>query len=103
VTKAHSTTGLTVRSAKVKVKHGPSDYVLDMTASVALETGRAAEGTVSFTVDGVQVAQIAVTDGQARGIASVSKGTHDVQATFTPNDPDNIVGSASPVQQVRVK
>lgn len=103
VTKAHSATGLTARSAKVKAKHGPAEFILDMTASVSLETGRAAAGTVSFTVDGVQVAQVVVVDGQARGIASTTKGTHDVQATFTPSDPDNIVGSQSPVLSVRVK
>ncbi len=103
VTQAHSTTGLTARSAKVKTKGGPAEFILDMTAPVSLETGRAAEGTVSFTVDGVQVAQATVVNGSARGVASTTKGTHDVRATFTPSDTDNVVGSSSPVISVRVK
>ncbi len=103
VTQAHSITGLSVRSAKVKTKGGPADFVLDMTAPVTLETGRPAAGTVSFTVDGVQVAQATVVNGSARGVASTSKGTHDVRATFTPSDTDNVVGSSSPVVRVRVK
>jgi predicted extracellular nuclease len=103
VDKAKSTTGLTVQVGKVKGSKGPQTFVLDMTAPVSLETGRAAAGSVVFRVDGVVVAEATVFNGQARAVASTEKGTRRVQATFLPADPANHVGSSSPVVTVQVK
>jgi predicted extracellular nuclease len=103
VTKAHSTTSVSVQVAKVKGKGGPQTFVADMTATVSLENGRAPVGTVTFGVDGVQVASAPVSGGTARAVATVSKGTHVVTATFTPTDTDNHVGSDSPPVTVRAK
>ncbi len=103
VTKAHSTTSVSVQVGKVKGKGGPQEFVADMTARVALENGRSPVGTVTFRVDGVQVATAAVSGGSARAVATVSKGTHVVTATFSPTDTDNHVGSDSPPVTVRAK
>jgi hypothetical protein len=103
VEKAESTTGLSATAAKVKAKQGPAGYLMDMVAPVSLETGRAAVGTVVFTIDGVEVARATVFDGSARAVADTEKGDRAVQATFVPADPANHVGSSSPVVTVRVK
>jgi predicted extracellular nuclease len=103
VTKAQSTTTVSVQVGKVKGKGGAQTFVADMTASVSLETGRSPVGTVTFRVDGVAVAQVAVFGGSARAVANVSKGDHVVTATFTPTDTDNHVGSASDPVTVRAK
>ncbi|HEY4314012.1 MAG TPA: ExeM/NucH family extracellular endonuclease [Actinomycetes bacterium] len=103
VTKAKSTTGLSVQVGKVKSKGGAPPYVLDMTAPVSLETGQPAQGVVTFFVDGQRVAQATVFDGTARAAASADKGTVTVTATFVPSDPADIAGSDSAPQTVRVK
>jgi 5'-nucleotidase len=103
VTQAVSTTGLSVQVGKVKSKGGASAYVLDMSAPVSLETGQPAQGTVTFYVDGQQVAQAAVFAGTARAVAPADKGTVTVMATFVPSDPADIAGSSSAPQTVRVK
>ena len=103
VTKAVSTTGLSVQVGKVKSQAGPQQFVLDLGAPVSLETGQPADGVVTFFVDGRQVAQATVFDGTARAVAPADKGTATVTATFVPSDPANIAGSGSAPRTVRVK
>ena len=100
---AQSTTDLSTTVGKVKTQGGPAEFLLDMTATVRLETGRASVGTVVFSVDGRPMADAPVVDGVARATVSAAKGTHEVLATFRPADPANIVGSDSAVQTVRVR
>ena len=66
-------------------------------------SSRVPVGTVTFRVDGVQVASAAVSGGTARAVATVSKGTHVVTATFTPTDTANHVGSDSAPVTVQAK
>jgi 5'-nucleotidase len=103
VTRAVSTTGLSVQVGKVKSQGGPQQFVLDLSAPVSLETGQPAQGTVTFFVDGSQVAQATVFGGTARAVAPASKTTVTVAATFLPSDPADIAGSSSAPQTVRVK
>jgi 5'-nucleotidase len=103
VTKAVSTTGLSVQVGKVKSQGGAQQFVLDLSAPVSLETGGPAQGTVTFFVDGQPVAQAAVFGGTARAVAPADKGTVTVTATFAPSDEEDIAGSSSAPQTVRVK
>ena len=103
VSPAQSTTDLSTTVGKVKTQGGSAEFLLDMTATVRLETRSAPVGTVVFSVDGRTMADAAVVDGVARATVSAAKGTHEVLATFRPADPANIVGSDSAVQTVRVK
>jgi hypothetical protein len=94
---------LSVQVGKVKSSSGPQQFVLDLSAPVSLETGQPAQGTVTFFVDGRQVAQATVFGGTARAVTPADKGTVTVTATFTPSDPADIAGSGSAPQTVRVK
>jgi len=99
VNKAVSSTALTATSSKVKGK-----YELQMTATVTLNTGKAAAGTVAFYVNGVVVANAAVgAGGKASATAPAVKGTAQVRAQFTPTDTANHLGSTSPTLAVVVK
>ena len=103
VHKVTSTTGLTATSSKVK-KKGPVTYQLEMSATVALDTGRSAVGTVDFYVDGVLAGHTTVgADGRATATAPVSRTQVQVRAVFTPTDTANHVGSSSPTVTVKVK
>ena len=98
-----STTSVTAQVGKVKSKGGPQEFIVDMTARVQLENSRTPEGTVTFRVDGVEVATGTVSGGSARAVATVTKGTHVVTATFTPADTANYVGSDSAPVTVQAK
>ena len=84
VTKAQSTTSVSVQVGKVKAQGGPQEFVVDMTATVQLETGRTRSGTVTFTVDGVEVATATVSGGSARvggdGLQGHPRRDRDVHA-----------------------
>jgi 5'-nucleotidase len=99
VNKAVSTTGLTATASKVKGK-----YELQMTATVSLNTGKPAVGTVAFYLNGAVIAQVQVgPNGQAAVTAPVAKGQAQVRAQFTPTDTANHLGSTSPTVTVNVK
>jgi 5'-nucleotidase len=98
VNKAVSTTGLTATSSKVKGK-----YEARMTATVSLNTGKPAVGTVAFYINGVMVAQAPVgADGKASVSASVPKERLQLRAQFTPTDTANHLGSTSPTVTLNV-
>ncbi len=100
VNKAVSATSLTATGSKV---HG-NQYQVQMTATVTLNTGQAAAGTVAFYVNGAVVAQVQVAaGGKASATAPVAKGTVQVRAQFTPADTANHLGSSSPTLAVAVK
>ena len=101
--KAVSTTGLTATGGKVK-GGGPPTYQVRMTATVSLNTGRAAVGTVTFFVGNVATAPVQVgPNGQATATVTVKKGRTQVRAVFTPTDASNHLGSNSPTLTVNVK
>ncbi|HST46692.1 ExeM/NucH family extracellular endonuclease [Jatrophihabitans sp.] len=98
VNKAVSTTGLTATASKVKGK-----YEARMTATVSLNTGKPAVGTVAFFINGVMVAQAPVgADGKASVSVSVPKDRLQVRAQFTPTDAANHLGSTSPTLTLNV-
>jgi len=99
VNKAVSTTGVTATFSKVKGK-----YELQLTATVSLNTGKPAAGTVAFYLNGAVIAQVPVgAGGQATATTSVVKGQAQVRAQFTPTDAANYLGSTSPTVTVNVK
>ena len=99
VNKAVSTTSLTASAAKLK----GGKYEARMTATVALNTGKPAVGTVAFYINGVQVAQAQVgADGKASATAPVAKERVQVRAQFTPTDTANHLGSTSPTVTLNV-
>ncbi|MBV9820873.1 MAG: hypothetical protein JO144_01410, partial [Actinobacteria bacterium] len=100
VNKAVSTTALTATGSKV---HG-NQYQVAMTATVSLDNGRTAVGTVAFYLNGALVSQVAVgSTGTASSTVPAAKGTAQVRAVFTPTDTANHVGSSSPTLTVNVK
>lgn len=99
VNKAVSTTGLTATSAKVKGK-----FEVRMTATVSLNTGKPAVGTVAFYLNGKVVAQAPVgADGRALATVTSPPERVQVRAVFTPSDTANHLGSTSPTLTVNVK
>jgi 5'-nucleotidase len=102
VNKAVSTTALTATGGKVK--GASSKYEVAMTATVSLNTGKPAVGTVAFYLNGVVVAQAPVgAGGQASVTVPAAKGQAQVRAQFTPADTANHLGSTSPTLTVNVK
>jgi 5'-nucleotidase len=102
VNKAVSTTGLTAIGGKVK--GSTTKYQVAMTATVSLNTGKPAVGTVAFYLNGVLAGQAQVgADGKASFTASAAKGSVQVRAQFTPADTANHAGSTSPTLTVLVK
>ncbi|HEX8082522.1 MAG TPA: ExeM/NucH family extracellular endonuclease [Jatrophihabitans sp.] len=98
VNKAVSTTGLTAKVLKSKGK-----YEIQMTATVSLNTGKPAVGTVAFYLKGVVVAQAQVgADGRATVTVPAPKERVQVRAVFTPTDTANHLGSTSPTLTVNV-
>lgn len=98
VNKAVSTTGLTAKVLKSKGK-----YEVQMTATVSLNTGKPAVGTVAFYLNGKVVAQAPVgTDGRAVVTVPAPKERVQVLAVFTPTDTANHLGSTSPTLTVNV-
>ena len=75
-----------------------------MTATVSLNTGKPAAGSVAFYLNGVLVGQTQVAaNGQASFTAPATKGQAQVRAQFTPTDTANHLGSTSPTLTVNVK
>jgi len=102
VNKAVSTTALTAIGGKVKGSN--TKYQVQLTATVSLDNGRTAVGTVAFYLNGVVVAQVQVgANGQASATAPAAKGQAQVRAQFTPIDTANHLGSTSPTLTVSVK
>jgi 5'-nucleotidase len=102
VNKAVSTTGLTATGGKVK--GSSTKYQVQMTATVSLNTGKPAVGTVAFYLNGVLVGQAQVgAGGTASFTAPAAKGQAQVRAQFTPTDTANHLGSTSPTLTVNVK
>ncbi|MEO7263038.1 MAG: ExeM/NucH family extracellular endonuclease [Jatrophihabitantaceae bacterium] len=100
VNKAVSTTSLTATVGKVK----GNQYQVQMTATVSLNTGKPAVGTVAFYLNGVLVGQAQVgAGGKASFTAPAAKGNAQVRAVFTPTDTANHLGSTSPTLTVNVK
>ena len=98
VNKAVSTTGLTA-----KVLKGKGKYEVQMTATVSLNTGKPAVGTVAFYLKGVVVAQAPVgADGRATVTVPAPRERVQVRAVFTPSDTANHLGSTSPTLTVNV-
>ena len=86
VDKAVSSTTLTATGSKVKVR-GATTYELAMTATVTLDTGKPAVGTVTFYADDEAVGSAAVgTGGTASVTVPESKGSVQVRAEFSPTD-----------------
>ncbi|HEV2888199.1 MAG TPA: ExeM/NucH family extracellular endonuclease [Jatrophihabitans sp.] len=101
VNKAVSTTGLTATASKVK---GSNKYQMQMTATVSLNTGKPAVGTVAFYLNGVVVAQAQVgANGKASATVPTPAERVQVRAQFTPTDTANHLGSTSPTLTVNVK
>ena len=98
VNKAVSTTGLTAKVLKSKGK-----YEVQMTATVSLNTGKPAVGTVAFYLNNVQVGQAQVgADGRAVVTVAAPRERVQVRAVFTPTDTANHLGSTSPTLTVNV-
>ncbi len=76
---ALSTTGLTLSWLKSGTK-----FALTMRATVGLNTGQAAAGTVSFNVNGAKVGSAAVSGGVATLTATVPAGATTVVVSFVP-------------------
>ena len=99
VDKAVSSTSLTASAAKLK----GGKYEARMTATVSLNTGKPAVGTVAFYINGVKVAQAPVgADGKASATSPVAKERVQVRAQFTPTDTANHLGSTSPTLTLNV-
>ncbi len=101
VNKAVSTTGLTATSDHV---HG-NQYSVSMTATVSLNNGKVAVGSVAFYLNGTMVGQAPVgSNGVASITVSAAKGKgQQVRAQFTPADAANHLGSTSPTLTIDVK
>jgi 5'-nucleotidase len=103
VDKAVSSTTLTATGSKVKVR-GATTYAIAMTATVSLDTGKPAVGTVTFYAAGRVVGSAAVgTGGKASLTVPTTKGSVQVRAQFTPTDTANHLASTSPTLTVTVK
>ncbi len=103
VDKAASTTTLTATGSKVKSR-GATTYELEMTATITLNTGNPAVGTVTFYAGDTVVGSAAVgTGGTASVTVPATKGSEQVRAEFTPTDTANHLGSTSPTLTVTVK
>ena len=100
VNKAVSTTGLTATGGKV---HG-NQYQVSMTATVSLNNGRTAVGTVAFYLNGVQVAQVQVgPTGSAAATVPAAKGRSRSGRSSPRPTPRTTSGSTSPTLTVNVK
>ena len=81
-----------------------NQYQVGMTATVSLNTGKPAVGTVASYLNGVVVAQAQVgANGTASVTVAAAKGSAQVRAQFTPADTANHLGSTSPTVTVNVK
>ena len=102
VNKAVSTTGLTATGGKVK--GSTTKYQVAMTATVTLNTGKPAVGTVAFYLNGVVVATAQVgANGKASTTVSAPAERVQVRAQFTPTDTANHLGSISSTLTINVK
>jgi transcriptional regulator with XRE-family HTH domain len=76
----------------------PQGGTLTFKAQVKTQGGTVPVGTVSFTVDGVQVASAAVNGqgvAQTTWVVNVGAGDHPARAIFTPTDPNAFMTSQS--------